>query len=325
VYDRIMKYPVWQVVLGMIFCGAALFAQTPAAASGGQAKKELPPHKVQFVSVADDVKLEVIDWGGTGRPLVLLAGLGRTAHTFHQFAPKLTQHYRVYGITRRGFGESTVATSGYATDELGDDVVKVLDALGLKKPVLAGHSFAGAELSSIATRYPGKAAGVIYLDAGYSYAFYDKERGDTLMDTIELKKKIEEALFSIPPDGVRLIDEVLSDLPRLEKNLREIRKWRAEVPTPAGGWQPLPAPIRAMKLGTKKFTAIPGPVLAIYAFSETESSGEAAVEKEALVKAFEVGVPTARVVRIANAKHDVHNSNPEEVLREMRAFIDALP
>jgi len=34
------------------------------------------PHKVQFVTVDKDVKLEVLDWGGTGRPLVLLAGLG---------------------------------------------------------------------------------------------------------------------------------------------------------------------------------------------------------------------------------------------------------
>jgi non-heme chloroperoxidase len=32
-------------------------------------------HRVQFVTVEDGVRLEVLDWGGSGRPVVLLAGL----------------------------------------------------------------------------------------------------------------------------------------------------------------------------------------------------------------------------------------------------------
>ena len=40
------------------------------------------PHKVQFVTVDRDVRLEALDWGGQCRPLVLLTGLGNTAHVF---------------------------------------------------------------------------------------------------------------------------------------------------------------------------------------------------------------------------------------------------
>src|SRR5579864_4829849 len=65
------------------------------------------PHKVQFVTVDEGVRLEVLDWGGTGRPVVLLAGRGFTAHVFDGFAEKLTDSYHVYGITRRGFGASS--------------------------------------------------------------------------------------------------------------------------------------------------------------------------------------------------------------------------
>src|ERR1700683_1569078 len=74
------------------------------------------PHTVQFVTVDENVKLEVLDWGGTGRPLVLLSGLGNTAHVLDEFAPKLTPEYHVYGIPRRGYGASSAPASGYTAD-----------------------------------------------------------------------------------------------------------------------------------------------------------------------------------------------------------------
>ncbi len=40
------------------------------------------PHQVQFVTVDENVQLEVLDWGGSGRLVILLAGLGNTAHIF---------------------------------------------------------------------------------------------------------------------------------------------------------------------------------------------------------------------------------------------------
>jgi non-heme chloroperoxidase len=115
------------------------------------------PHKVQFVTVEPGVKLEVVDWGGTGRPLVLLSGLGDTAHVFDKLAPKMTGTYHVYGMTRRGYGASDAPPAvgdNYKADRLGDDVIAVLDQLKLDRPVLVGHSIAGEELSSIGSRYP---------------------------------------------------------------------------------------------------------------------------------------------------------------------------
>ena len=97
----------------------------------------------QFIPVGQDVRLEVLDWGGAGRPLVLLAGGGDTAHVFDDFAPRLTIDFHVYGITRRGFGESGFAPLTSGTDTFGDDVLAVLDALKLESPVLVGHSIGG--------------------------------------------------------------------------------------------------------------------------------------------------------------------------------------
>src|SRR5262245_60730426 len=67
--------------------------------------KDPSPHTSNFVTVDKDVQLEVLDWGGTGKPLVFLAGLANSAHVFDKFAPKFTSTHHVYAISRRGFGE----------------------------------------------------------------------------------------------------------------------------------------------------------------------------------------------------------------------------
>jgi hypothetical protein len=82
-------------------------------AAGAEPWRDEAPHRTLSVTVDEAVSLEVLDWGGTGPPLVLLAGLGHTAHIFDALAPKLTDFFRVYAITRRGFGSSTHASSGY--------------------------------------------------------------------------------------------------------------------------------------------------------------------------------------------------------------------
>src|ERR1700759_3899640 len=133
--------------------------------------------RVSFIAVDSAVKLEVIDWGGSGRPVVLLAGSGQTAHSFDDFAPRLAPYYHVYGITRRGFGASSKPATGYRTDRRADDVLAVLDSLGLKRPVLAGHSLAGEELSSIGSRRPDRVGGLISLDASTG-AYDDGTHGD---------------------------------------------------------------------------------------------------------------------------------------------------
>ena len=120
------------------------------------------PHKVRFVTVAPGVKLEVLDFGGgsgggSGPPLVFLAGLGFTAHCFDELALKFTAHHHVYAITRRGFGVSSwpaPTDANYDFDRLGDDVLAVLDALHIEKPVLAGHSIAGKSSAPSAPTIP---------------------------------------------------------------------------------------------------------------------------------------------------------------------------
>src|SRR5215510_10457986 len=86
-------------------------------------------HRVAMIQVERGVRLEVLDWGGSGRPIVLLAGLGNTAHVFDDFALKLNKTNHVYGVTRRGYGMSTHPDSGYNGQRLADDVLHIIDSL----------------------------------------------------------------------------------------------------------------------------------------------------------------------------------------------------
>ena len=120
------------------------------------------PHDIRFINTSKNVNLEVLDWVGPGLPVVLLTGQGNTAHVFDQFAMTLTTRWHVYGITRRGYGVSGTSTSMCQADCLADDVLAVISSLNLDRPVLAGHSIAGQELTSIRLRHPEQISGLIY-------------------------------------------------------------------------------------------------------------------------------------------------------------------
>jgi non-heme chloroperoxidase len=326
---------------------ALAFLLTIAASLAAQetpADRDATTHSVRFVTVQDNVKLEVLDWGGLGRPVILLHGGNSTAHEFDAFAPKLTGSYHVYGITRRGCDASSAPPpidANYTADRLGDDVLSVVAELGIDPPVLVGHSLGGQELSSIGSRHPEKVAGLIYLDAAYQYAYYDRSKGFLDIEVNEVRRKLEQLEPGKRPQNPKsLIDELLqTDLPELERTLRQIddRFKNAPPQMPASAQQarpPMPPIVAAMMRGSQRYTEIRAPVLAIYAF-ETVSGPEgspARVSVEARnqmkrdqAEAFQAGVPSARVVRLDNASHDVLLSNESDVLREMDAFIRTLP
>jgi non-heme chloroperoxidase len=302
-------------------------------------------HSVQFVTVEPGVKLEVLDWGGRGRPLVFLAGLGDTAHVFDSFAPKFTGRYHVFGITRRGFGESSYPTpnrNNYSSERLGDDVLAVIAALNLQKPVLVGHSIAGEEMSSIGSRHPEKVSGLIYLDPGYS-AFYTRALGDTQLDMLDTRNKIEQLLPYDPTGQKQPIEALLATLPQLEKDLQRELKMKQAIPPPASN-SPSPSSPQPMSTGAffaifneeQKYTKITAPCLAIFAVPHdgtlpTDPAHHAAAAAFELQRstdmsnAFEAGVSSAKVVRLRNANHYVFRSNEAEVLRAMNDFLDKLP
>lgn len=315
---------------------APLHAQPPAA------WEDPSPHTEQLVRVDMDVELEVLDWGGRGRPLVLLAGGGNTAHVFDEFAPKLIADHHVYGVTRRGFGASSYSPSQQGGDRLGRDVLAVMDALKLDRPVLVGHSIAGVEMSAVANLRPNGVAALVYLEAGYPYAF-EGSSGPTMQE------------FQI--QGLQTPNPGVSDL----ASFSALQSWDAKVfgfqmpeaefrqtwaSTPDGRpMRPRDSPgfaeFMPIMNSANKFRQIPVPALVIYASPQipeawmTNSSDPAVrnaadsyfttinASKAKQAKAFEDGIPTARVVSLRSS-HYVFLTSESAVLREIKNFLGEL-
>jgi pimeloyl-ACP methyl ester carboxylesterase len=290
--------------------------------------------------------LEVLDWGGSGRPVILLAGLGTTAHVFDGFAEKLVESYHVYGITRRSYGASTRSSSGYTEQRRAEDDLRALDALKLVKPVIAGHSIAGDELSQLGIRHFDRIGGLVYLDAL-------NDANDDYTEYDALCSKLPKAMQDAPGPSA-------SDL----KSFQAYRDWRAlhgQVAIPESelrtefavnrdgsvGDYTTPGEIPSeMLAGREKhdYSQIRVPVLALVGFPKTpeEQMRENHVTDErertivAAVYGMYVGMTRHRIDRINHAAggvrvvelwgtdHYVFLSNPEDVLREMRAFSSSL-
>lgn len=306
--------------------------------------KDVSHYVTRFVSVEKNVRLEVLDWEGSGRPVVLLAGGGDTAHMFEDFAPKFTAHCHVYGITRRGFGASGYAATDDPADRLGEDVLAVIGALKLKRPILVGHSIAGAELSWIANQHPERVAGLVYLDAAYSYAF-DNGKGASIQEMMEL-----HAPQPPPPGGADLSSfralqsyyERINGFKFPEGELRQ--QWESTAGGGVGKRRSFPggAMLMTLIMNPKKYTGIPVPALFLFANphslgkwveDNTDPSIQTAAKAystaiESLTtrqeKALENGVPAAHVVTLPGANHFVYLSNEADVLREMGRFVAGL-
>ena len=154
-------YLLGVAALPMLTAPTAVWAtdQKPAACA------DHTPHKVRFVKVAPGVELEVLDWGGKGKAMVLLAGGGDNAHVYDQFAYQFTDYFHVIGITRRGYLPSSQPRNGYDIPTRAADDIAVLDALGIDKAVFVGHSAAGMELSRLGQAHKDRIEKLVYLDA----------------------------------------------------------------------------------------------------------------------------------------------------------------
>jgi non-heme chloroperoxidase len=302
--------------------------------------------QVHFVDVGDGVKIEVLDWGSSGRPVVLLAGSGNTGHVFEDFAPKLADCCHVYAITRRGYGASSKPERGYSVPELAEDVWRVIESLKLLKPVVVGHSMAGSELSFLGQKHSSQLGALVYLDA-------NADPIDFPWSNPEYRSLVTKLMKGDPsPPRRTAADNASVDA------FRAFQKRTGGFPFPAGeiramyeiqgdgavGKNRTPGYVSAaIDAGSipKDYRGIAVPVLALFAVPrapaekwkkrapnneqeriDSDRSDEILMEfLHRWQRNLKLAVPSARIVEIPGGHHYLFLDDDDDVLRELRAFL----
>ena len=105
--------------------------------------------------------------GPAGAPVVVLSNsLGSTHTMWDAQADALAEHFRVVRYDTRGHGESPVPAGPYDIDDLADDVVALLDTLGVEKAHFVGLSLGGMTGMRLAARNPERVDRLVVLCTG---------------------------------------------------------------------------------------------------------------------------------------------------------------
>jgi pimeloyl-ACP methyl ester carboxylesterase len=92
--------------------------------------------------------------GGAGKPLLLVHGLAGGAENWCEVVPELVGRYRVIAVDLPGHAGSEPLPRGATIDDFADATAAVLEAEGVERAVVAGHSFGGLVALALARRRP---------------------------------------------------------------------------------------------------------------------------------------------------------------------------
>jgi pimeloyl-ACP methyl ester carboxylesterase len=117
-----------------------------------------PAYRVSFPRLRSGIRIRVLERGDPDLPpVVLVHGWGCSAYVFRYNLPALAEAgFRSIAVDLKGHGlsDKPVASDEYTIDSLVEHLRDILDALGLERPALAGHSLGGSLIYHFASRYP---------------------------------------------------------------------------------------------------------------------------------------------------------------------------
>lgn len=307
------------------------------AAQSARAQENLAdksPHQSGFVTV-DGVRLHYLDWGGKGKVLLFLAGLGNSAHIFDDIAPKFTDRFRVLALTRRGHGQSDKPATGYDIPTLTEDIRQFLDQLRIKRVTLVGHSFGGDEMTWFASAYPERVDKLIYLDAAYDRADLSSEAFSKNPFPSPQPTKEERASLAGYREWWKRNRGFWSDA--LETDLRETslatdgtikatlsREVGQAILKNATAYRPDYTKIKAPALS---FYAISGLPLWIPQDEEARRKAQEFLDNVSLpyqrknIEKFRREMRKGRIIELKDSHHYMFIKSQDEVVREMRKFL----
>lgn len=280
------------------------------------------------VTLPNGVRLALRSAGDGGRTFLLVHGLASNARLWDGVAARLAAAgHTAIAVDQRGHGLSSVPADGYGTDASADDLASLIDVLGLERPIVAGQSWGGNVVLSLAARHPGAVSAVCCVDGGWlhlrprfdsfeaAWAVLEPPRMDSWRwDDVEAR--IRTAMSDWPEDAA---GGALGNLVRTAGGGVRARLDRAHHRSI----------VKSLYDGDPRswYARIGVPVLLCPAAAEFPVPGEgeqAAATRVAVREAVEV-LPEGRVRWYAGAHHDLHAQHPDLLARDLLDLAEVAP
>ena len=164
---------------------------------------------------------------GEGDPLVLVAGTGISLAPWRVFqVPEFAKHYQVLIYDHRGLGRSDKPDVPYSTRLFAHDCAGLMDALGIKKAHIMGHSMGGRVAQWLALDYPEKVRSLVLSGSGsgkYSGELEDYPRGVPMDAALEMiEKGYEKYQHDHWGPGFMFSDQFVKDHPEVVKQFQDL-------------------------------------------------------------------------------------------------------
>ena len=324
-----------QLMLTAAFCGAAGCDSAPPPIPG-----DTGGPVESFFEVSEGVQISVLDWGGSGPPVILLAGASRTAHVWENVAPYLEDRRTVIGLTRRRVGRSSVPTEEFGLAELVSDIVALMDLRGIQQADFIGHSFGGAELSYLALHHPERVRRAVFLDGGWD--FYEMYNADgwwnewpmpPMTPADSVSPEALGAYFArtsgvlLPVSEIRAAHEFDEDgkLVRLDPHVGNMfQRMIRERLTPLN-MAGISVPVLTVRAVPEDIDGFFFPEFPHYSEEEQHRAVEVYERWLDVVVGgsarFAAAVPGAEELVLRGAHHDLANVNPERFIPAVREFL----
>ena len=170
--------------LALLACVLATLA-VPAAAQPERIDQASWNSLKKEVRLANGIRLAYIEAGNpNGEPLLLLHGFTDSSRSFSPMVPYLSR-YRLLIPDQRGHGASDAPECCYGSSQFAYDARLFLDALGVKRAAVAGHSLGSMVAISLASDHRERVSKVILIG---STALVPVKRGDWLYDSVAAMK-----------------------------------------------------------------------------------------------------------------------------------------
>lgn len=298
------------------------FACAPRyAALGPLAPEDLAaPLPVQHIDVGG-IDIAYVDSGGDKPPIVLVHGLSSYMGFWERQVPALSEHFRVLALDLPGYGASARPDAPYTPPWYADVVSDWMDAVGVDRAAVAGHSMGGQIVTHLAVRHPEKVerlvlsapAGFERFDPGaarFMKEFWTEGRAMEANEE-QIRANFVTQVFNVVDDDVeRLIEERvrLGQHPRFAgTSVAVSRSIAGMVDFPAWPVSEAVAVPTLIVYGTDD-RMIPNPV---FNGGATRTVAEAARD----------AIPGARLVLVPGAGHTVHHDAPAAFNRAVEEFL----